>query len=83
MHGFLNVFLAAAFLRGGMAAALLVDVLREESPVAFRFDATGVSWHEHQLSARDLFLARRGFAISFGSCSFMEPIEDLHALCLL
>jgi hypothetical protein len=83
MHGFLNVFLAAAFLRGGMDGALAGDVLREESPAAFRFDAIGVSWHEHQLSARDLLLARRDFAISFGSCSFMEPIEDLQALRLL
>ncbi len=83
MHGFLNVFLGAAFLRGGMDAALAVDVLKEGSPSAFCFDADGVSWREHRLHARDLFLARRDFAISFGSCSFTEPIDDLRALHLL
>ncbi len=83
MHGFLNVFLGAAFLRTGMDAALAVDVLKEESPSAFCFDADGVSWREHRLSARDLFLARRDFSISFGSCSFTEPIDDLRSLHLL
>jgi hypothetical protein len=83
MHGFLNVFLGAAFLCGGMDAALAVDVLKEESPSAFCFDADGVSWRGHRLHARDLFLARRDFSISFGSCSFTEPIDDLRALHLL
>jgi hypothetical protein len=83
MHGFLNVFLGAAFLRGGMDAALAVDVLKEETPSAFRFDTNGVSWREHRLGARDLFLVRRDFAISFGSCSFTEPIDDLRTLGLL
>jgi hypothetical protein len=83
MHGFLNVFLGAAFLRGGMDAALAVDVLKEESPSAFCFDAEGVSWREHRLYARDLFLARRDFSISFGSCSFTEPIDDLRSLHIL
>ena len=83
MHGFLNVFLGAAFLRGGMDAALAVDVLKEESPSAFCFDADGVSWRDHRLGARDLFLARRDFSISFGSCSFTEPIDDLRSLHIL
>jgi hypothetical protein len=83
MHGFLNFFLAAAFVRRGMDAALAVDVLKEESPSAFRFDAEGVSWREHRLSARELFLTRRDFAVSFGSCSFTEPIDDLRSLHLL
>lgn len=82
MHGFLNVFLAAAFLRNGMELARAVEVLKEESGSAFRFDAQGVSWREHQLSGRDLFLAR-DFAASFGSCSFSEPIDDLRVLHLL
>ena len=83
MHGFLNVFLGAAFLRRGLDAALAVDLLKEESPSAFCFDPDGVSWREHRLHARDLFLARRDFSISFGSCSFTEPIDDLRSLHLL
>jgi hypothetical protein len=83
MHGFLNVFLGAAFLSRGMNAAQVVDVLKEESPSAFCFDAEGVSWRGHRLHARDLFLARRDFSISFGSCSFTEPIDDLRSLHIL
>jgi hypothetical protein len=83
MHGFLNVFLAASFLKRGMDEVLVLELLNEQSPLAFRFDLDGVSWREHRLTARDLFLARREFAISFGSCSFIEPIEDLRTLRLL
>jgi hypothetical protein len=83
MHGFLNVFLGAAFLLRGMQAALAVDVLNEESPSAFCFGADGVSWRGHRLHARDLFLARRDSSISFGSCSFTEPIDDLRSLHIL
>jgi hypothetical protein len=83
MHGFLNVFLAASFLKRGMDEVLVLELLKEQSPLAFRFDPDGVSWREPRLSARDLFVARRDFAISFGSCSFIEPIEDLRTLRLL
>ena len=83
MHGFLNVFLGAAFLRRGMNAGQVVDVLKEELSSAFCFDADGVSWREHRLHVRDLFLARRDFSISFGSCSFAEPIDDLRSLHIL
>lgn len=83
MHGFLNVFLAAAFLRNGMEPALAVQLLEEQSPAAFRFDADGVTWREHRLASDEIAAAREGFALSFGSCSFAEPIDDLRALHLL
>jgi hypothetical protein len=83
MHGFLNVFLGAAFLRGGMDAALTVDVLKEESASAFCFGADGVSWREHRLGRDEIAAVRRDFSISFGSCSFTEPIDDLRSLHLL
>jgi hypothetical protein len=83
MHGFLNLFLAAAFLKHGMDTAQVLDILKEESPSAFRFDEEEVSWRQHRLSGRSLFLARRNFAESFGSCSFTEPIDDLRALHIL
>ena len=83
MHGFLNVFLAAAFLRAGMAAKLAVQLLEERSAQAFRFDADGVAWRDHRLSREEIATARQGFAVSFGSCSFTEPIDDLRSLHLL
>ncbi len=83
MHGFLNVFLGAAFLRAGMDARLVLELLNEQSVAAFRIDAGGVLWREHRLNIGDISAARREFAISFGSCSFTEPVEDLRALHLL
>src|SRR6266576_424446 len=80
MHGFVNVFLAAAFLRAGVEATLAVQLLEEQSADAFHFDPDGVSWRKHRLSQREIGSARQGFAVSFGSCSFTEPIDDLKSL---
>ncbi len=83
MHGFVSVFLAAAFLRAGMEAALAVQLLEEQSAQAFHFDLDGVGWRQHRLSRHEIAAARQGFAVSFGSCSFTEPIDDLRSLHLL
>jgi hypothetical protein len=83
MHGFLNVFLAAAFVRAGMDAALALELLEEQSAQALHFDSEGIIWREHRLTLRDIQTARNNFSISFGSCSFTEPVEDLRALHLL
>jgi hypothetical protein len=83
MHGFVNLFLAAAFLRAGMEPEIAVQLLGEESASAFRFDLDGVGWLQHRLSRDEIAAARRSFAVSFGSCSFTEPIEDLRSLHLL
>ena len=83
MHGFVNVFLAAAFLRAGMEAQLAAPLLDEQSADAFHFDLDGVSWRKHRLNRHEIAAARQGFAVSFGSCSFKEPIDDLRALHLL
>jgi hypothetical protein len=74
MHGFLNVFMAAALPDHGG------EVLREEEAAAFTFDDDGASWRDHRVSTTDLRRIRRELAISFGSCSFEEPIADLQEL---
>jgi hypothetical protein len=83
MHGFLNVFLAAAFIYAGMEVEEAVELLEEESPAAFRFDEQRVTWRDGRLTVRQLREARQQFAHSFGSCSFAEPVEGLQALGLL
>jgi hypothetical protein len=83
MHGFVNVFLAAAFLRAGMETKVAVQLLDEQSAGAFHFDLDGAGWRQHRLSRDEIAEARQGFAVSFGSCSFMEPIDDLRSLHLL
>jgi hypothetical protein len=83
MFGFLNLFLAAVFLRAGMDAHAAAGVLEEASPQAFQFDRGGITWHEHRLDHDALRSARQNVVVSFGSCSFTEPIGELEALGLL
>jgi hypothetical protein len=83
MHGFINIFLTAAFLWAGMEPEVAVQLLKEQSAQAFHFDLDEVGWREHWLSRDEIAAARRSFAISFGSCSFTEPIDDLRSLHLL
>ncbi|HYU48053.1 MAG TPA: hypothetical protein VEK84_17960 [Terriglobales bacterium] len=83
MHGFLNVFLAAAFVKAGMGTPLALELLEEQSAAAMQFDSEGVEWREHRLSRPEVAAARQDFSISFGSCSFTEPVDDLRSLGLL
>ena len=83
MHGFLNVFAAAVFARTGSTLEELEAVLREPAAQAFRFDAEGLAWRHRRATTPELAAARRDFAVSFGSCSFAEPVAELHALGVL
>lgn len=83
MHGFLNVFLAAAFIHDGMKDAHALQILDEKDVSAFKFNDDFVAWRDAKVSTEKIKLARQNFALSFGSCSFTEPIEDLRALKLL
>jgi hypothetical protein len=83
MHGFINVFMAAAFALTGVSETALIELLQEESAIAFRFDATGASWRDHRIDQKLLLESRGSLGMSFGSCSFDEPIDDLHAINLL
>lgn len=81
MHGFLNVFVAGvlAWARG-LDQAEVVQVLVEEAPDRFEFSSTGVVWRGHWATLPEITTARREGILTFGSCSFEEPKEDLEAL---
>jgi len=83
MFGFLNLFLAAAFIRGGMPEDDARAVLDEQAPEAFTFDDGGVSWHGHKVPDSELSATRTQLALSFGSCSFVEPVKEARSLGLL
>jgi hypothetical protein len=80
MHGFLNVFAAAALAQAGASEADVEEVLNERDPGAFRIDEAALIWRGRLLAAQALSAMRGGFALSFGSCSFAEPIADLREL---
>jgi len=83
MHGFLNVFTAAALAWHGMDVGHVVQLLEEREPDAFRFSDKDLLWNGHRLTTEQIREARREFAHSFGSCSFEEPVTELRGLGLL
>jgi len=83
MYGFLNLLLTAAFISTGMKEAEAMRLLEEENPDNFQIDEDGMSWMDHRLQLDDIRKARKTVAISFGSCSFTEPIDELKKLRLL
>jgi hypothetical protein len=91
MHGFVNLFVAAAIARELVlhgypdpeAQATIAAVLDESDPNGFEWDDDAVTWREHRVDAGELTAMRQQAARSFGSCSFEEPIEDLRQLGLI
>jgi hypothetical protein len=83
MFGFLNVFLATAYIAGGMSEDDAVMVLEEQAPDAFTFDDEGVVWKGYRAGIDLLNRVRRLMMTSIGSCSFQEPVEELANLGLL
>jgi hypothetical protein len=80
MHGFLNVFLAAAFAWNGKRK--IEPILAETDPIVFRFEERA-HWRDWSLGPEQILEARQRFMHSVGSCSFDEPVQGLEALGLL
>ncbi|GGF49285.1 hypothetical protein GCM10011519_24040 [Marmoricola endophyticus] len=74
-HGYLNVLLATARAAGGADTGTVEDALRERSGATV---AAGLD----DLSDTERAAARAAFT-SYGSCSVLEPLEDLRDLHLL
>ncbi len=83
-HGFLNLFFASvlAFVHRPPIATL-IRVLEETDMRRFLFTADGISCHELGADLGQIRAARAGALVAYGSCSFSEPIDDLHALGLI
>jgi hypothetical protein len=83
MHGFLNVLGAAV-----LAAEHRWDtnqtaiMLEDENVDSLSFADDFFAWREWRIDTKRLQYRRR-FVVSFGSCSFDEPRDDLRALKLL
>jgi len=82
MYGFLNVFVAAALLYKGENEDTALAVLEESDASAFTFDEETIQWRDRRIGADQVSACRTEFAISFGSCSFREPIDELAQLTL-
>lgn len=83
-HGFINIF-AAALLSWACNLSIeqIAACLDDESAQNFHFAKTGFSWKGHFISTGEIKRLRRRKVISFGSCSFSEPVAGLRSLYLL
>ncbi|MBT6870426.1 MAG: hypothetical protein HOA66_03105 [Candidatus Marinimicrobia bacterium] len=84
MYGFFNIFI------GGMIAHKfnlkideLITILSDEDNENFTFDENTLCWKNYSISNTEIQTYRQDSFISYGSCSFNEPREDLQQLGLL
>lgn len=82
MFGYLNMFVAGALAWDGADESTLVAALNTRDVADFDFTDEGLSFHGRFVALKTLRDARANFVISFGSCSFREPVDDLAALHL-
>ena len=84
MHGFLNVLLAGVFASvENLDEETLQPILLNDNPSRFVFEEGAVRWEEIVADVAAIEAARRQNLLSFGSCSFDEPRNDLRKLGLL
>ena len=67
-------------LMTGYSESQALGALEETSPEAFHFRSDVIKWRSANLTTQQILAMRRDFAISFGSCSFAEPIAEMRAL---
>jgi len=80
MYGFLNLLFAASFISTGLPSEEALDILNEQDPREFRIEEEGIAWKKRRLTVGEIASARQNAAISFGSCSFIEPVDELKKL---
>jgi hypothetical protein len=83
MHGFINVFMGAVLARTGGSEDQVTMLLEETESSTIVFGSGEVQWHGSEFTIQQLHDTRDNFALSFGSCSLREPVEELRALGLL
>ncbi len=83
MYGFLNVLLATALLAHGGDERTAISLLQESSLQALAFDDGGVRWRDQTIPGNALAAMRKNVMVSFGSCSFAEPMEELRSAGLI
>ena len=83
MFGFLNLFGACVFAQVGASESKLVALLQEGDADAIVLDGDMLTWRDLSANAKQIASTRAVLGISFGSCSFTEPVDGLRALGLL
>ncbi len=83
-HGFVNLLAAAILARAHrLDRTEIAAILGEQESSRFSFSADSLAWGSRRATLADVAAGRRWAVMSFGSCSFAEPRDDLAALGLL
>jgi hypothetical protein len=80
MYGFLNLFVAAALVHAGEAEDIVLAALGEDDPSTFSFTDKMIAWRDKLFTVGQIREVRTALMISFGSCSFREPVDELESL---
>lgn len=83
-HGFINVFGAGiiAYINT-LPKEIISEIISEDNPQNFIFEINKFRWKNYTIEKDKIELARNNFMISFGSCDFITPIEELQKINLL
>jgi len=80
MYGYLNVLLATAALRAGRPPGAAEALLRMTDASSLVFTADAVRWGAESFPLSMVRDMRSHHLVSFGSCSFQEPVAEFDAL---
>jgi hypothetical protein len=81
MHGFINVFAAGVLAHARKLGVEQVrEIIADENAENFVCEEETFGWKGLRATTKEIAAARRQMVISFGSCSFEEPVDDLRAL---
>ncbi len=86
MHGYLNLLVASALVRTkDVSAEIATAVLETIDVQSFKIGPSSIGWRgakhgECSISADELGETRETFALSYGSCSFDEPVSELRSI---
>ncbi len=88
MFGFVNLFLAAAHLASGGSVESTRELLVEQHMGSIVCSESSISWQDsngeiHHFDRALLQRIREHTMTSFGSCSFLEPVDESRAMGLL
>ena len=82
--GFLSLFAATVLAHvHELGAEQIEEILQETDIGHFRFDDDHFAWRNLSADNQQIAAARKNSLVSFGSCTFEEPIEGLKQLNLL
>jgi hypothetical protein len=82
MHGFLNLFIAGV-LSSQLVPEQMQQIVEDTDAGHFVFNQDGLGWKDFRVPVAVIEQARKDSVISFGSCSFDEPRDDLRELGLI